>query len=223
MTAPFTTVQFLGVFLAYNAAIWPIQILTLGLGLSVVFALLARHQRAALLIPSVLALMWALNGIGYHFLFFSRINPIAKVFAAAFVLQAMLFAAAAHAPGDLTFRVRCDLGSAAGLSLVAYALMIYPLLGYLAGHGLMAGPMFGVAPCPTTIFTLGLLLSARGKWVVWLSVIPVLWSIVGLTAALQLGIPEDFGLPVAGAGLVIALAIAKIATGRAAHPMTPAS
>lgn len=47
---------------------------------------------------------------------------------------------------------------------------------------------------------------ARGRWVVWLSIIPVLWSLVGLAAALQLGIPEDLGLPVAGAILIAVLA-----------------
>ena len=95
----------------------------------------------------------------------------------------------------------------AGGALIFYAFLIYPILGMRAGHGLMAGPMFGVAPCPTTIFTIGLLLLARGKWVPWLSIIPILWSLVGLAAALQLGIPEDFGLPVAGVLLAIMLAL----------------
>jgi len=72
--------------------------------------------------------------------------------------------------------------------------------------------LFGVAPCPTTIFTIGMLLLARGRWVVWLSIIPLLWSLVGLAAALQLGIPEDFGLPAAGFGLVSALIIEKFRT-----------
>jgi hypothetical protein len=72
--------------------------------------------------------------------------------------------------------------------------------------------MFGVAPCPTTIFTIGILLLARGRWVVWLSIIPLLWSAIGLAAALQLGIPQDFGLPVAGIGLVTALIVKHFRT-----------
>ena len=150
--------------------------------------------------------MWALNGIGYHFLFFAGINPVAKVFAACFVLQSILFAMSVLVPGDSRFEVRLDVRSATGLFFIVYALLIYELLGYWAGHGLMAGPMFGVAPCPTTIFTIGMLLLARGRWVAWLSIIPFLWSLAGLAAALQLGIAEDFGLPVAGLVLAIALA-----------------
>jgi hypothetical protein len=212
VTAPFTIEQFLGVFAAYNYAIWPIQLLAYGLGLIAVSALWFRTTLAAQLILSILALMWAVNGVGYHFLFFAEINPLAKGFAAFFVLQSILFAVCVLVPSDLRFEMRRNFRSAAALSFIVYALLIYELLGCWAGHGLMAGPLFGVAPCPTTIFTIGMLLLARGGWVVWLSIIPLLWSLVGLAAALQLGIPEDFGLQVAGFGLVSALIIEKFRT-----------
>lgn len=203
---PFTVAQFFTVFADYNAAIWPAQIVTYGLGVLAVIALGLRGAHSNQIILSALAIIWAVNGIGYHFLFFAEINPIAKAFAAFFLLQSILFAMSVLFPGDLRFEVRATLRSAAGVSFIAYALLIYGLLGYWAGHGLMAGPMFGVAPCPTTIFTIGMLLLARGKWLVWLSIIPILWSLVGLAAALQLSIPEDFGLP--AAGLVLAFALA---------------
>ena len=206
---PFTVEQFLAVFADYNAAIWPLQIAVYGLGVLAVIALWLRGPLAQQVILAVLAALWAVNGIGYHFLFFADINPIAKVFAAFFVLQSILLAASVFIAKTLRFEVGLSFRSAAGFSFIIYALLIYELLGYRAGHGMMAGPLFGAAPCPTTIFTIGILLLARGRWVAWLSVIPILWSLVGLAAAVQLGIPEDFGLPVAGAGLVIALIIEK--------------
>jgi hypothetical protein len=58
--------------------------------------------------------------------------------------------------------------------------------------------MFGVAPCPTTIFTFGLLLWTRGRVPGWLLAVPTLWALIGFTAALTLGILEDTGLLVAG-------------------------
>jgi hypothetical protein len=139
-------------------------------------------------------------------MFFARINPLAPVFAGCFVVQAILLVASAIRPCDLGLRIGWKLRSVAGLSCILYAVVIYPILGIRAGHGGMAGPMFGVAPCPTTIFTLGILMIARGRWVLWLSIIPVMWSLVGLAAAVQLGIPEDLGLPVVGAVLVAVLA-----------------
>lgn len=207
---PFTLEQFLGVFVAYNAAIWPAQIIAYVLGLVAVATLWLEGRLAFRLILSILALMWAWNGIGYQFLFFSPINPAAKFFAGFFVLQALLLAICASTVHGASFRIGRDFRSVAGFGFVIYAMLIYPVLGTFAGHGLMAGPMFGVAPCPTTIFTIGMLLAARGRWIVWLSVIPFLWSLVGLAAALQLGIPEDLGLPVGGIVLVLVLADAAL-------------
>jgi hypothetical protein len=202
MTAPFTAEQFFGVFAAYNAAIWPAQVCSFVLGLVAVAALWSKRPA---LVLWILALMWLWNAIGYHYLFFISINPAAKLFAGLFALEGLLLALCALATRSLSFRLARDFRTTAGLGFITYALAIYPALGWWAGHGFMAGPMFGVAPCPTTIFTIGVLLLARGRWVVWLSVIPILWSIVGLAAALQLGMFEDFALPIAGLLLLIAL------------------
>jgi len=206
VTIPFTIDEFLAVFAAYNAAIWPFQFVAYGLGLVVGFAFVVQSHALMRLGFMGLAVLWAVNGIGYHLIFFAPINPIAPVFAAFFVLQAVLLLASAIQPGDL--RPRRDLRSIAGLMTIIYALAVYPALGIWTGHGLMAGPLFGVAPCPTTIFTIGILMIAHGRWVVWLSIIPILWSLIGLSAALQLGIPEDLGMPVAGAMLAALLAAA---------------
>jgi Family of unknown function (DUF6064) len=204
---PFTIEQFLGVFVDYNSAIWPAQIGMYVLGLIATTALWVKRLFATRLILFILTLMWAWNAIGYHFLFFSSINPAANIFAGFYVLQAFLFAMCGAAANNVSFKVERDFRSAFGLTFVFYAMAIYPALGVRAGHGLMIGPMFGVAPCPTTIFTIGTLMLARGRVVIWLSVIPVMWSIVGFAAAIQLGIVEDFGLPVASLTLVIILGV----------------
>jgi Family of unknown function (DUF6064) len=205
MNPPFTIDDFLAVFAAYNDAIWPFHLVPYGLGLVTVAAIFVLRPGLVRFAFAALAVLWAFTGIGYHLMFFSRINPIAPVFAAFFVLQGILFLASAIRPGDLRLHLGQDFRSVAGLVTIVYALAIYPVMGIWAGHGLMAGPMFGVAPCPTTIFTIGILLIARGTWVIWLSIIPILWSLIGLAAAIQLGIPEDLAMPVAGVVLAGAL------------------
>jgi hypothetical protein len=80
---------------------------------------------------------------------------------------------------------------------VLYALLICPLLGILAGHRYPATPTFG-APCPTTIFTLGLLFFLRPPFPRAVAVIPLLWAAVGSIAAFELGVVQDFGLLAAG-------------------------
>lgn len=210
MNLPFTIDGFLAIFSAYNAAIWPFQIVAFGLGLVVVTAVFAPRNGLVRLAFSSLAILWTFTGIGYHLLFFARINPIAPVFAALFVLQGLLFLAGAFRPSDIWLQLGHDFRSIAGLATITYSLAIYPVLGIWADHGLMAGPIFGVAPCPTTIFTIGILLISRGRGVIWLSVIPFLWSLIGLAAAIQLGILEDLAMPVAGAILAAVLTLEAV-------------
>jgi hypothetical protein len=78
--------------------------------------------------------------------------------------------------------------------LVVYSFVVYPLVGLLVTHPYPETPLFGVAPCPTTIFTLGLLLLVRHPrpWVP--ALIPLLWSVIGGSAAFLLDVPQDLGL-----------------------------
>jgi Family of unknown function (DUF6064) len=65
-------------------------------------------------------------------------------------------------------------------------------------YHLDSSPTFGL-PCPTTIFTLGMLLWLDKTPPLYLLIIPLLWSLIGTVAALKLGIREDVGLLVSGA------------------------
>lgn len=218
---PFTPQQFFEVFSAYNAAIWPAQVVAYALGLAAVVSLWLAPAHAPRFIACVLALMWLWNGVCYHWLAFSPINPAAKAFAVVFVVQAVLFTAIALMHHGISIRLGRDFRAVAGFGFIAYAMLIYPIFGLWAGHGFMAGPMFGVAPCPTTIFTIGLLLLMRGRGVAWLSVIPFLWSLIGLAAALQLGMIEDLALPVAALVLIVVLAAEAVRARRRHDPFVP--
>ena len=96
----------------------------------------------------------------------------------------------------LSFEYTKSTANIAGIILIAYVLIIYPVLGHNLGHAYPYSPTFGL-PCPTTIFTFGILLFANKKMPMHLLIIPLLWSIIGFTAALTLTIYEDIGLLVA--------------------------
>jgi hypothetical protein len=197
MTIPFTIDEFFAVFTRYNAAIWPMQLVAYALGAIAIVALLADLRRGKPVILAVLAAFWLWNGIAYPWTFFAEINPAAYGFGAMFVLQGIVFAATAVTRNSLQFERSGGLRGVVAWALIIYAAVIYELLGYAAGHGLMNGPLFGVAPCPMTIFTMGVLLMASGRPAIWLSIIPIAWALVGTSAALFLGVPEDLGLAVA--------------------------
>jgi hypothetical protein len=196
MQPPFTARQFLDVMARYNDAVWPAQIVFYVLAALLIYWAVRSSGGTDRWISVVLAFFWAWMGIVYHWVFFTDINPAARLFGGLFVIQALAFAVAA-ARASLSFRFAPDAYGIVGALLIGYALLVYPMLGALAGHGFPVGPTFGL-PCPTTIVTFGLLLWAAGRVPWWLVVIPALWSLVGGSAAFQFGIPEDYGLVVAG-------------------------
>lgn len=204
---PFTETEFFDIFARYNAAIWPLQIAAIAAGLAIM-ALLFFRPRPVWPIFTLLAALWAVNGIGYHAMFFSRIDPVAYGFAALFLVQTALLAATPRLFPGLSLQPSRDLRSGVALGLIAFALIVYPLWGHLAGHRYPAVPAFGVAPCPTVIFTLGVLMLARGRRRLWLSAIPMLWAVIGGSAAVLLGVPQDFGL-IAALLLFLAFALRR--------------
>jgi hypothetical protein len=200
VTLPFTAGEFLDVFGRYNLALGPgvviLWVMTLALIVEVV-----RGRSRPLWLSGLLALHWAWSGIAYHAAFFSRINPAAWLFAVGFLAQACAFAWV----GMVQRRLTLDCGrtrrhALAGLFLL-YSLA-YPVLVVASGHRFPNAPAFAV-PCPTTLFTAGILLATASPVPRWLLVVPVLWSLIGGSAALLLGMAPDLMLFVAGASLVV--------------------
>jgi hypothetical protein len=214
VNTPFTTAEFLDVFARYNRGVWPAQVLFYALAAAVLYLAWRPRARSGLVICGALALTWAWMGIVYHALYFSRVNPVAWVFAGAFLLQSALLLHAAVSRGGPSFRPRADLAGVAGAVLVLYALVVYPLIGYADGQRYPATPTFGL-PCPTVIFTFGVLLWAVPRLPVRLLVIPTLWALLGTSAARSHGIAQDYALPVAAA---VAIGVAVWGRGRFQAP-----
>jgi uncharacterized protein DUF6064 len=203
---PFTSTQFFDIFGAYNISIWPMQVAVYGLAF-VGMAMLFRPGIATdRFITAVLALMWGWTGIAYHWLHFYAINPAALLFGAAFVIQGAIFLVVGTGQGKIRFKYSRGLCPAIGVVFILYASIIYPAIGMALGHSYPNAPVFGVTPCPVSIFTFGCLLLLRSptKW--WVIVLPVLWSLIGGTAAFLLDVPQDWLLLVSGAMTVGLLA-----------------
>ncbi|MEP0822933.1 MAG: hypothetical protein HRF44_08785 [Ignavibacterium sp.] len=196
MNLPFSSSQFFDVFRSYNETLWPVQVL---LVLIAAFSIvLSFHQipRGDRINSSILAVLWIWMGLVYHLFFFSSINPVAVAFGSAFILQGLLFLWYGTAQHRIRFQGSLGLRGVTGILFVLYALVLYPLLGASLGHPYPQSPTFGL-PCPTTIFTFGVLLWTT-EFPRRLMIIPALWALIGFTAAFQLEVLEDVGLLVAG-------------------------
>jgi hypothetical protein len=198
MKIPFTVEQFFDIFGTYNAAIWPAQVVAYTFGLIALGLGLRGNKLFPRIISGILALFWIWMGVFYHIGYFSVINPAARIFGLFYVLQGVLFFLIGTIRGRVSFRFNFRPVPILGVGFILYAMVIYPLLGLDFGHSYPKAPLFGVAPCPTTIFTFGILLWATKSVPVYLLIIPFLWSIIGMSAALNLRVPQDYGLVVAG-------------------------
>lgn len=191
---PFTHQAFFDLFGRYNEAIWPLVFIAYCAGTASVILLLKPNRVTAFFISSILAAMWLVNGVGYHWMFFRTINPVAGIFGAAFAIQSILLVLRPVMDSDLRFYVQRDARSVAGLSLMIFAMILYPAWGWLGHLAWPKMPAFGVAPCPTTIFTIGMLLLGPWRSVCWLLIIPSLWATIGGSAAILLDVSQDIAL-----------------------------
>ncbi|EHR03871.1 hypothetical protein Bra471DRAFT_04663 [Bradyrhizobium sp. WSM471] len=195
---PFTPEQFLSVFAAYNTAIWPAQILAYALGAIAVAAVLWKGRASDRVVSAVLGLMWLSTGIFYHGVFFSSVNKAAFAFGVLFVIEGVALLYTGVVCGRLRFAMSFGLRAVIGAGFILYASLIYPMIGIAAGHSWPTLPMFGVAPCPVTIFTFGFLLMTTDRFSYSLLVIPFIWSIIGGSAAIFLDVRQDWLLLISG-------------------------
>ncbi len=193
ISVPFTADEFFRVFEAYNRSVWPAQLLLLAAALAALSGPLRRARRDRW-VPAILGGLWLWAGVAYHILHFSAINGAAVVFGALFVVQGALLLVWGVVKGGMSFPAErgVDGRVLAGWLIVAYALLVYPVLSWATEHPWMASPTFG-APCPTVIYTFGMLLLVGSvPW--WILVVPVAWAIVGSSAVFALGVVQDAGL-----------------------------
>lgn len=192
ITLPFSPSEFFAVFARYNDAVWPAQLALYALAIIALLLALRRSSGASRGAHTILAVLWIWMGVVYHAGFFAEVNPAAIVFAGVFVVQGFLFIGLA-ARRNVLFVPRNDLAGWTGAGLVILGLVVYPLMSAAAGHHYPAQPTFGL-PCPTTIFTLGMLLWAIDTTPRHVLVVPLLWAATGTLAALKLGVTEDLSL-----------------------------
>lgn len=207
MGVPFSIEQFFSVFAQYNESVWPMQVILNLLALAAVILLYRARPLESRLLSAVVAFLWGWMAIAYHFTFFIAINSAAWLFGGVFIAGALWFVWIGVIKSKLQFHRSGGIRGWAGGLLIGFAMIVYPMLGYALGHRYPAVPTFGL-PCPTTIFTIGMLLFLKAPVPRSVFIVPLLWAAVGSIAAFQLGVLQDLGLLVAGlVGLVAVILV----------------
>jgi hypothetical protein len=179
-------------FELYNAAIWPVHIVALGSGLGS-----GLHPRRGRLIAAILAGCWLWIAIAFHATRYATLSWVAVYFAWGFGVEAALLIWAGVIRGRLVFGPRVDAIGGAGRWIFLFGLLVQPLIGLLFGREWRQIEIFGVAPDPTAVATLGILLLATGR-VRWeLMAVPVLWCAISGAMLAAMEAPDAWVTPVA--------------------------
>ena len=205
MRLPFSPEQFFAVFRDYNEAVWPAQILLTALAVVAVTLVAFPRSGSDRVVSGILAFLWLWLAVAYHLAFFAAINPLAYVFAALSAAGGVVFAWQGLVRRVLRFQLVRSVRGAVGVALVAFALLVYPAWSVSSGHAYPSMPTFGL-PCPTALFTIGVLAFLVPPYPRSPVVAPVLWCLVGAQAAFLLGVWQDLALlpaAAAGVGLVV--------------------
>lgn len=184
----------------YNAQAWPLHLLALAIGIGLVVLQWHRGAHTQRLVALGLAACWGWVGFAFFARHYASINWAASYVAAAFGLQAAMFAIA----GGLSARMQPP-NQAPGVrwsaaSLLGFGLLLQPLIGPLLGRPWTQMEVFGMAPDPTVTLTLGVLATwPLGRLNIALWVIPLLWCATSAATLWTMHDPDAWVMPAVAA------------------------
>jgi hypothetical protein len=206
----------LGYFESYNKRIFPLQIvmavIAIGLVGSVFFV---PGVTTTILLNAFLSITFGWIGVAFLFLMGDmkqRIPFVPYATAATYLPLVVIFIIDIFSK-QAAYKIplpgwRLDVS----LFIMFWGIILYPLSGYVIGHRYPRVPLFGAMPCPTNIFTIGMLTAfASNSLEITALFILSSMAIIGAVKAAILGydgerIREDFALLVSGLyGLMIGL------------------
>ena len=203
---PFSKDVFLGAVERYAEAAWPMQVLAFLLACAIVDLVRKPRAGGSRLACGTLAAGWLWVGGVYYAQHVAALSWAAWIPAGAFTLQGVLLLLAGVVRDRVPLRYERGTMGNAGMGFMLYALFAYPVTALAAGVALKAAPVVGIAPDPTILFTLGLLLLVEGRVPLTLAVIPVAGAAANGVSAIMIGLPADYAMlpaALAAAGLIV--------------------
>jgi hypothetical protein len=188
MEAPFTTEQIFEIFEKYNSGVFPMQIIIIVFGIVGILLIHSNTKFKNSLIGGFLAFLWL--WIGIHVSFLTSINEGAYVFGGLFIIQGIFFFIELIRK-RLEFSFTGWVREYIGYFFILFGLIIYPIISYLLEGSFIHTISLGL-PCPNTIFTFGFLMISDRKLSKYLLIIPTIWAIIGIGAAVNFGVYQDY-------------------------------
>ena len=188
----FTLDDLLLIFKNYNLSIWPLQIVAYLLAVTAVIFSIKKVKYSSGVISAILSAFWLWTGIVFCLIHWVPSYIYAYGFAVLCIIQGILFLTFLFKPNYIE-STPSPLQFKTGITILFYAMIGYPLLGFFLGHVYPNYLPLGLVPCPTAILTFGLFLCIRNKYPKYFIIIPLILAMTALVPASK-GLYEDTGL-----------------------------
>lgn len=186
---PFSRPTYLRLFEIYNARFWPAVVLGLALGLWMLWSLRRPTATRVRLSSALLGACWLWIAWAFLSKSYAPLIWAANYAAVAFAVQGSLLLAA----GIARLRRGSPEGSAPtprfAYGMLVLAVLLMPILGFLLHRPWTGLELFGTAPDPTVLATLGLLALIAPHRRHLLMIVPAAWSLISGLTLLALGDP----------------------------------
>lgn len=143
-------------FELYNLELWPLPLFAAALGVTVLLLWWRRSGMTGRALAFILTLCWLWVAWAYHWQRYANINWAANYYALAFAFEALLLLWHGVVCDRLKFAAVTRIQQRIGLVLLVFSLLCFPLLGPLLGRNFTQAEVFGMAPDPTALATLGI-------------------------------------------------------------------
>ena len=165
----------------HNERVWPMQLLTMALGIGILGALRRPSATQGRIIAGILATLWI--WVAYAFLLqrYATINWAIKYVVPLFVLEALLLVWWGVIEGKMSFSIERGARGTIGALLLIVGFVLYPGLATIFGRSWTQAEVFGITPDPTVLATIGLVLMTNRRYGWRLLPVPLLWC--GITGA----------------------------------------
>ena len=205
----FSAQTYYRLFALYNREIWPAQMLAIAFGIVILVCLRRAGAWHGKIVVAILAACWLWVAWAFHMERYATINWAARYFAIGFAVEALLLIWIGVIHGQLLFKPAADSIRPVGFYLFLFALALQPLIGPAIGRPWLQAEIFGIAPDPTVVATLAILLPVSGRMRWLLLCIPMIWCAISGATLWAMGSADALLMP------LIALLVLLLVGGQA--------